>query len=90
MVGKGVVSEILKQKLGPERKEKGASRPKEEAEKRTSITLPESLYRALKACAAVENLKLNALMVELLQEGLKRRLQKKNLQKELESMFEKG
>jgi len=83
MAGKGVVSEILKQKLEG-KKSKRKTQTKTEPEKRTSICLPESLYRALKTYAAMKGLKLNVLMVELLQEGLKKRLKSQDLQKELE------
>jgi len=81
MSGKGVVSEILKQKLrGPEG-QKGS-----QGIKRTSICLPESLYKALKTYAAVEGRKLNEVMVEILREGMRERLAKKDLTQELESL----
>jgi len=80
MSGKGVVSEILKQKL---QEKKGEPKAPRENFKRTSICLPESLYKGLKAYAAMEGLKLNALMVDILREGLKKRLMQKDLSKEL-------
>lgn len=83
MAGKGVVSEILKQKL---KEGQGETTSTKEALKRTSICLPESLYKGLKTYAAVEGLKLNALMVDILREGLKKRLMKKDLSKELERL----
>ncbi len=85
MAGKGVVSEILKQKL-KESESSTEEKKKKEPAKRTSICLPESLYKGLKAYAAVEGLKLNDLMVILLREGLKKRLKEKDLRKELESL----
>jgi len=85
MAGKGVVSEILKQKL-KESESSTEEKKKKESVKRTSICLPESLYKGLKAYAAVEGLKLNDLMVTLLREGLKKRLKEKDLRKELESL----
>jgi len=81
MSGKGVVSEILKKKRRGPTDEQGR-----EALKRTSICLPESLYRALKTYAAVEGRKLNELMVEILREGMKKRLSRKDLAQELESL----
>ena len=77
---KGVVSEILKQKLKEDKPQEKAG---SQSIKRTSICLPESLYKGLKAYAAVEGIKLNALMVEILKDGLKKRLEKKKLNKEL-------
>lgn len=76
MAEKGVVSEILKQKLG---EHKSPSRPKKEEVQRTSITLPAGLYRQLKAYAAMEGRKLNELMVELLREALKKRMAEKDI-----------
>ncbi len=81
MSRKGVVSEILRKKRqGGEEKDLG------EGKKRTSICLPESLYKALKTYAAVEGRKLNELMVEILREGIKKRLARKDLTQELESL----
>jgi len=80
----GVVSEILKQKLRSEaERESSPEEVLQEPIKRTSISLPLSLYKGLKALAAVEGIKLNTLMVELLYEGLRKRLKEKDLQKEL-------
>ena len=85
MAEKGIVSEILKQKLaeGPRSEGPGADTPegtrgkegpKPQEVKRTSITLPADIYRRLKAHAALEGRKMNDLMVELLSEALKKRL----------------
>jgi hypothetical protein len=81
MAEKGIVSEILRQKLSAG---KASSERKEAPEvKRTSIALPLSLYRRLKACAAIEGRKMNDLMVELLAEGLEKRLKGGDLFKDL-------
>ena len=69
MAGKGIVSEILKQK-------KGLMVNKESQEmefRRTSICLPEKLHRRLKVLAAEEGRSLNEIMLELIEEGLKGR-----------------
>ena len=70
-VSKGIVSEILRGRA--HRSSKGGRPPV----KRTSVCLPERLYKLLKIYAAMENKKLNDLMVELLTEGLRRKLEEK-------------
>ena len=81
MAEKGIVSEILKQKLAdkPEKE-----KPKKQEVKRTSITLPADLYRRIKAYAAIEGRKMNDLMIELLREALQKRLEGKDPLKEWE------
>lgn len=75
---KGIVAEIIKQKRTRE------PDTKTEEMKRTSIALPMSLYKALKAYAAVEGRKMNEVMIEFLRESLKARLAAKDLQEELQ------
>ncbi len=77
MAEKGIVSEILRQKMT-----RSTEKNKEDQVKRTSIMLPTSLYRLLKAYAAFKGRKLNELMVEMLREGLEKRLEKEDLLKE--------
>jgi len=80
MADKGIVSEILKQKLS-EKPEKERSKSQKGEIKRTSIALPADLYRQIKAYAAIEGRKMNDLMVELLREALKKRLKGKDFLK---------
>ena len=82
MAEKGIVSEILRQKLSSA---KGDAEVREDVPevKRTSIVLPLNLYRRLKACAAMEGRKMNELMVELLAKGLEERLKSGDLFKDL-------
>ena len=77
MAEKGIVSEILRQKMG-----RGAENEGGQEVKRTSIVLPFSLYRLLKAYAAFKGRKLNEVMVEMLREGLEKRLKEEDLLKE--------
>jgi len=79
MSKKSVVSEILKQK-------RYSSKNYDVPVKRTSICLPESLYKSLKTYAAVEGKKLNEIMIEILEAGIKKRLAQKDIKKELESL----
>jgi len=76
MPEKGIVSEILRQKR--------ARSPEKEGEeiKRTSIVLPFPLYRLLKAYAAFKGRKLNEVMVEILREGLQKRMEEEDLLRE--------
>ena len=76
MSERGIVSEILRQKLSGTR-DKAGTRAAQET-KRTSISLPEGLYRQIKALAAIEGRKMNDLMVELLRESMEKRLAQKD------------
>lgn len=69
MVGKGIVSEILRQKKGLPIDQEG----QETEYRRTSICLPVKLHRRLKVLAAEEGRSLNEIMLELIEEGLKGR-----------------
>lgn len=77
MAEKGIVSEILKQKMGRKISSSEAAEVK-----RTSIVLPLNLYRLLKAYAAFKGRKLNEVMVEILREGLEKRLTEEESLKE--------
>ncbi len=77
MADKGIVSEILRQKMT-----RSKDTEKSPPSKRTSIVLPFSLYRLLKAYAAFKGRKLNEVMVEMLREGLEKRLKEEDLLRE--------
>jgi len=71
---KGIVTEIIK------RKRKSEAPIETEEIKRTSIALPLSLYKTLKAYAAMEGRKMNEIMIEFLRESLRTRLATKDIQ----------
>lgn len=83
MTEKGIVSEILKEKLKEKKKRGRPPSRKREGIKRTSIALPTELYRRLKVYAAIEGRKMNEFMVELLQDALKKRLTRKDFFEEI-------